>query len=127
MTLFWVKPALKIFVFRILTTISSLPALHAVLTFRKFIYYLAKIDSIRDLQGLQFSDVVAGTFYNAFEDKIPVKHVTEYTQILKSQVYRHKGNFWGYGTKIAPREMPYQVENDPKFDWLQHVYTKKVL
>ncbi len=127
MTFFWVKPALKIIAFNSLIAMSWSPALHAVLIFRKFIYYPAKIDSIRDLQGLQFADVVAGTFYNAFEDKIPVKHETEYTQILKSQVYRHKGNFWGYGTKIAPREMPYQVENDPKFDWLQHVYTKKVL
>jgi len=79
------------------------------------------------LEGLQLADAVAGAFYNAFEDRIPAKHETEYGQILKNKVYRHKGDFWGYGLKIVPPEMHYQVENDPKFEWLQQAYIKKVL
>jgi len=54
--------------------------------------------------GLQLADAASGAFFNALERDKFGNTEPRYLQSISPVLYRHEGNLWGYGFKIAPSE-----------------------
>ncbi len=54
--------------------------------------------------GLQIADAVASSYFFAVEKSQFGFTEESYAKLLLSRAYRHEGQLWGYGIKIAPRE-----------------------
>jgi len=55
--------------------------------------------------GLQIADAVASSYYFAVEKSSYGFTEESYAKLLLPIAYRHDGQFWGYGIKMAPREI----------------------
>ena len=54
--------------------------------------------------GLQIADAVASSYYFAVEKSCYGFTEESYAKLLLPRAYRHDGQLWGYGIKMAPRE-----------------------
>jgi hypothetical protein len=76
------------------------------------------------LPGLQIADAVAGMFYNAFEASKTKGRQPDYAKLFASKLYRHKGDVWGYGIKVVPREANVVIDSQPDLNWCKDKQTK---
>jgi hypothetical protein len=66
--------------------------------------------------GLQISDACASALFNAFEiNKYGFKE-SRYLENLSPLLYRFRGNLFGYGIKIFPKEAIFEIKKDSELN-----------
>lgn len=75
------------------------------------------------LMGLQIADAVASAFYQAVELSPLGYCEPRYAQMLRPVVYRHAGQYLGYGLKFWPRDA--DTCDEPHMVWLEEYGRRK--
>lgn len=69
--------------------------------------------------GLQFADAAAGALFNGLERDRYDNTEPRYVQTMLPLYYKPRGNLFGNGIKIAPKEKIANLETDPALNWLE--------
>lgn len=75
------------------------------------------------MMGLQIADAVASSFFVALERSGYGFTEDRYVRMMKNIVYRHKGDYLGYGIKVFPSDAEKLVGDDQLHEWYPH-FTK---